>query len=216
MHHPFRTQHTNGYNAIADRGDDDDDDETVVPVPLVPHNSIRSRTNDNHGGKTKTTGDRGPLAAVFLTLTLLVGLALYAVGPFIDGGDRLRRSGGNLVDGTATSATKSDGQRCVPATDTFGAVSTTTYFGKEYPFETCYHLGKDKKRPDEANCCWTKSFLDRGDHTKDDDQEYDVGFFECVPDGLYGANYWHASYDSNPGTCGLPCQNVHEDPDRDS
>lgn len=138
MNHPFKKQHTNGYNTIADRGDDDDnDDETVVPVPLVPQNSIRSRTNDDHGGKKKTTGDRGPLVAVFFTLTLLVGLSMmYAGGP-VDGGDSFRRSGGgNLVDGTAMSAAMPDRHRCFPATDTFGGASTTTYFGKDYPFET--------------------------------------------------------------------------------
>ena len=111
---------------------DDDDDKTVVPVPLVPNNLSSSRTNE-HDGKKLTTGDWGPLVAVFLTLTLLVGLALSVGGPFIDGGASCRRSGGNLVDGTTTSATTPDGHRCVPAGGTFSGVSTTTYyFGKDY------------------------------------------------------------------------------------
>ena len=197
----FKKQPTMGYSTIAEGGEDDD---TVVPLVTPP--PTLSRTNDDHGGKKKN-GGRGPII-VAAFLLLVFKLSLYAGGPF-DGGS-LRRSGGNLVDGTATYAFEAsaegkgeeydlDFRDCVPPTNTFKGFSKTTFWGYDDPFQTCYHLGRDKKRKDEANCCWTNSFT------------YSGLWFQCVPDGAYGRNDWHASYVSNPVTCGLPCQNVHED-----
>ena len=207
MNHPSKKQHTKRYNTIAVRADDDD---TVIP--LVTHPPNLSRTNDDNGGKTKKR-DRGPI--IVATILLLVfGLSLYAGGPFDFDGGSLRPCGGNLVDGTATSvvqaSAKAEGEeydldfsKCVLPTNTFKGFSKTTYWGYNDPFQTCYHLGRDKKRKDEANCCWTNSYY-RADASFSE-------WFQCVPDGLYGANYWHASYDSHPVTCGLPCQNMYKD-----
>ena len=200
----FKKQHTMGYVTIADGRDDD------AVVPLVTPPSTTSRKNDDNGGKKKN-GDRSPIIVVAFLL-LVFGLSLYAGGPF-DGGS-LRRSGGNLVDGTATSAVQAsaegkgeeydlDFHDCVPPTNTFKGFSKTTFWGYDDPFQTCYHRGRDKKRKDEANCCWTNSYY-RADAAISE-------WFQCVPDGAYGANDWHASYISHPVTCGLPCQNLHED-----
>ena len=193
MNHPSKKQHNKGYKTIAVRADNDD---TVVP--LVTYPPTFSRTNDDNGGTTKKR-DRRPI--IVATILLLVfGLSLYAGGPF-DGSDSLRRSDGNLVDGTATSVVQAS--KCVPPTNTFKGFSKTTWWGDDDPFQTCFHLGRDKKRKDEANCCWTNSYY-RADAAISE-------WFQCVPDGAYGANDWHASYISHPVTCGLPCQNLHED-----
>ena len=199
----FKKQPTMGYVTIADGRDDD------AVVPRVTPVSTTSRTNDDHGGK-KTNGGRSPIIVVTFLL-FVFGLSLYAGGPFDDG--RLRRSGGNLVDGTAMSAVQAsaegkgeeynlDSGDCVPASNTFKGFSKTTFWGYNDPFQTCYHLGRDKKRKDEANCCWTNSY---------NTQALIGEWYQCVPNGPYGANDWHASYDPHPVTCGLPCQNVHED-----
>ena len=91
--------------------------------------------------------------------------------------------------------------QCFPATDTFSGVSTTTYWGKSYPFETCYQLG------DTLTYCWTKSYRHHNNH-----------YLQCFPDGLIGDDFWHAinpKYVNPWGSCGMPCQAMQEVDDDD-
>ena len=161
-------------------------------------------SDDNQGRKQKI-GYGGPLiVAVFLTL--LLGLSLYTGGPYDDGGslrwyqdglvmaqDRLKAEGEKLWDDDAQSI-----NNCLPAGGTFRGNSTTTWWGKEGNFETCYQYN------DLATYCWTKSF-------QDEDKLY--GYFQCVPIG--GGKAWHAidakfvNPVTQPDSCGSPCQGQH-------
>ena len=96
-----------------------------------------------------------------------------------------------------------DIQLCIPATDTFTGLSTTTLWGKGKgkAFETCYKLGNDAPFKRKDLHCWSKSYYNQ--HT------FPKGFYQCIPDG----DDWHGIDANLPGdSCGSPCQNIDWDP----
>ena len=148
----------------------------------------------------KTKKGYGPIIVV-MCLALLLGLSLYAGGPY--DGDNLRRYDESIVDGSATSAVQG-GAGCYPgAAGTFNGVgqSVTTWWGKNYPFQTCYQFNSLK------TYCWTNSYYYY-------DERYGKTFdysnyFQCVPNG--GGDAWHHIFLDVPFPCGSPCQGQHMD-----
>ena len=91
----------------------------------MENTALNGTTNATKDQEWKTKKGYGPII-VALCLALLLGLSLYAGGPY--DGDSLRRNGDNIVDGIATSAVQGgaghgdatsntclkDGRECVP------------------------------------------------------------------------------------------------------
>ena len=67
----------------------------------MENTALNGTTNATKDQEWKTKKGYGPII-VALCLALLLGLSLYAGGPY--DGDSLRRNGDNIVDGIATSA----------------------------------------------------------------------------------------------------------------
>jgi len=135
--------------------------------------------------------------AIFAGMMLVAGVVLMQVG------SSYTTTPESLVVGTKGII------QCFPADGTFIGTSTTTSWGKSYPFETCYQLG------DNRTYCWTKSYRHNNDR-----------YYQCLPDGLYGDDFWHsidAKYVQTPGVdptinpkrCGAPCQAMQEIDDDD-
>ena len=117
--------------------------------------------------------------------------------------------------------TTGDVRPCLPAcarTDKFSGESTTTHWGENHHFETCY------QHKDEAKFCWSKSykhgcFKSTGGTGGD--------FYQCIPSGFYGDDGWHEVFPCNVEvylplyrtyctsksySCGEPCQEMYHAP----
>ena len=153
-----------------------DEDETaalLVPTitPLLP-----TTTMDRRSSKTR--------------LAIVAGMILMVAG-----GTVLLQDGGTTAEGLIVAT---QGVPCEPATGTFGGVSTTTFFGEDNPFETCYQYGDDKKY------CWSKSTT----HSIGVEQ-----WFECKPDP-YGGKWGsvdpkYVNPVTHPYSCGPSCTEMY-------
>ena len=182
-----KQQKTSGYNSIP-HASAVDEETTAVPFG----SSLKRR--------------------VFLVagaLLLLVGGGGGTVWMRQDG----KTSAMNLV--VATQPTWQDyggANPCLPASGTFGGVSTEgSDDGEDGNFETCYQFDNLE------NYCWTKSYRSL-DHSFFGDYSL---FFACVPNGGGQAwDYIDADFVNTPGVdpktnpkrCGTPCQGQHPNP----
>ena len=116
-----------------------------------------------------------------------------------------------LQDGSITTATEgfvlatqgTGCAPCIPASGTFNGNSVTLNgVGQTYPYETCWRFSNTDLY------CWTKSYQCNF---------WPYAYFECVPNGDYGAQAWHTVGPDTldpvdltvPQLCGSPCQGQH-------
>ena len=159
-----------------------EDEETavlLVPTILPTETTMMTTTMDRRSSKTR--------------LAIVAGMILMVAG-----GTVLLQDGGTTAEGLIVAT---QGVPCEPATGTFGGVSTTTFFGKDNPFQTCYQYGDDKKY------CWSNS-------TPRSTCNYygcDTSWYECRPKPKHGE--WD---DVNPKyvvpykTCGPACTDMYK------
>ena len=133
---------------------------------------------------TKNTGHRLSKRMIAIIVAGALMLVPYGAVLLWDGDTAAE----DLVVGTGEKS------NCVSAVGTFGGKSTTTYFGENTPFKTCYQFGNVE------SYCWTQSFTDNG-----------YAWFQCGPIG----SLWN-SVDpkflnpvTHPYSCGKPCQDIH-------
>ena len=128
---------------------------------------------------------------------LVVGMLLLLLMMLAGGGGVVGRRPEGSSSTTAAEGLVVGDAPCVPATDTFTGGSVTTWYGKSYPFETCYKL--DLGGYDEDKFCWSKSY-----HS-----DYYGVFYQCIPNPKNGG--WYALEYASPNSCGPPCQDMYQD-----
>ena len=205
----IQKQHTSGYTSIPDdttTTDDDDDDDNDTAVPLGT-TILPPTTTSIHRSKW--------MVAIGMMMFMAYGVVLMQDGSFLydhasgslntaaedDGMENEDEDDELLLLESNTFDDDSIGSPCLPATDTFDGISTTTRAGKNDPFETCYQLANH------PFYCWSKS------HSAG---ELPLQWYECVPidENPNPHARWHSvdpKYTNpvtHPYSCGDPCQKM--------
>ena len=179
--------------------DEDDTDVPLVTTILPPPTTMpMTMTMPMPTTMTRTKEHRLSKWMVAIVAGMIMMLVAYGAVLMLQDGSLYTTAAKDLVVATAGLPTP-----CLPAGGTFGGTSTTTWYGKSVPFETCYQLG------DDPTYCWTKAWFSPGFGK----------YYQCLPDG--GNDAWHdidpkyVNPVTDPKSCGMPCHEVHQKGDDD-